>query len=84
MFLYALRVVPESARWLITKKKLAQAQKIIRGIAKENKVYLQEDQLEALLSMSFEDKTIPKQAIIIDALKYSTLRKRIFFILCLK
>lgn len=48
--------IPESARWLISKGRLDEARLIIEAVAKENKVTLEGDVLQELLTPSREEE----------------------------
>ncbi|GFG37619.1 hypothetical protein Cfor_12698, partial [Coptotermes formosanus] len=86
--------VPESARWLITKGRGAEAKKLLLKAAKENKVTIPEDILDNLLpqpEMANDDhpsqqesrktNTTEKQATLLDLFRYQNLRKKTLVIL---
>ncbi|XP_075216993.1 organic cation transporter isoform X2 [Lycorma delicatula] len=84
LFLTYWWFIPESARWLITKGRQAEAEAILMKAAKENKTQISLDSLKTLLK-SGEQETIKdaKQPTVLDLFKYKNLRKKsltIFFL----
>lgn len=77
------RFIPESARWLISNNRIAEAKKLIHTAAKENKVSIPDDHLDSLIRPEAKPADPnEKKATILDIFKHSNLRKRsliIFF-----
>ncbi|XP_069673393.1 organic cation transporter protein isoform X2 [Periplaneta americana] len=84
--------VPESARWLITKGRGAEAKELLIKAAKENKVTIPEDILDNLLPRPDETdpnqqasqdkcKTAEKKSSLFDLFRYPNLRKKTIVIL---
>ncbi|CAG9771538.1 unnamed protein product [Ceutorhynchus assimilis] len=76
-------VLPESARWLISKNRITEARKIIKIIAKENKRTILEEHLEYCLTEARDAARGKINASVYDAMRYPTLRTRIFILMFL-
>lgn len=79
------RLIPESVRWLLSKKKIKEAKGVIQKCAKVNGVSISDAKLDELLRKGETDKKnddVQVTASVIDLFKHSNLRKRslvIFF-----
>lgn len=76
--------VPESVRWLMSRKKMTASKKILKSVAKTNKVEIDEDQIEKLLMEQESATSIKeaKKAHLFEIFKYRRMRTRsliIFF-----
>ncbi|XP_038078934.1 organic cation transporter protein-like [Patiria miniata] len=76
LFFLLIRVVPESARWLITQGKLKEAEAIIRKIAKVNKAKLPDQLFNVNDHIQEQGRTS-----FIDLFRMPNLRKRTFNIM---
>lgn len=78
LFLCYWWFIPESARWLLSNNRVAEAKVLIKVQAKENKVDLPDDVLDRIL---VEDKLRDeKKATILDLFRSPNMRKRALLI----
>ncbi|KAF7267224.1 hypothetical protein GWI33_019553 [Rhynchophorus ferrugineus] len=75
-------IIPESARWLISKNKIQEAKRLIQIAAKSNKVVITDETLDKLLVCKEEKvEKNEKKPSTLDIFKYPNLRKRTLIIL---
>lgn len=78
VFLFYWWLIPESARWLLTKDRNAEAKKLIQTAAKYNKVMISDETLDELLvSAKPKDSTTTS---IFHVFKYPNMRKKTLII----
>ncbi|XP_026496280.2 organic cation transporter protein-like [Vanessa tameamea] len=54
-------ILPESVRWLLSKRKYAEATKVLKTVAKLNKTQISDKSLEALINSSKDSKPLLKE-----------------------
>ncbi|XP_043286002.1 organic cation transporter protein [Venturia canescens] len=78
VFLVYWWIIPESARWLLTKGRTEEAKDILHKASKENGVEIPRDSLETLLSDNTDGETAPdiRKPSLLDLFRYPNLRRK--------
>ncbi|XP_059486702.1 organic cation transporter protein [Neocloeon triangulifer] len=86
LFLLYWWFVPESARWLLTNNREAEARQVLKNAAKENNVDLPDEMLDKFLKEDTKkdgDETTGKKGSLLDLMRFPNLRRKTFIILFL-
>ena len=73
-----LRFLPESFRWLLVKQKFEDTERVVKRIAKFNKLPFPRDVFDEVMKESSENKVIEpeRKYTMIDMFRFRVLRKR--------